>query len=143
MPRSYQEGAFIKLFLSAYENGSWVDALHQQPDKVERTKPAVDWLAKRKSDGKTLGSFLLRVFSITASRLSSTCCLRTCRLPASAARPVCNGTTSKLSVISNGGLPGTALTAQRCSEIPSGRRSRFTLSHAWTDCTINSCATLG
>ena len=54
MPRSYQEGAFIKLFLSAYENGSWVDALHQQPDKVERTKPAVDWLAKRKSDGKTL-----------------------------------------------------------------------------------------
>ena len=42
------------MFLSAYENGSWADALHVQPDKIERIKPAVDWLAKRKSDGKTL-----------------------------------------------------------------------------------------
>jgi hypothetical protein len=51
---SRREDIFIGLFLSAYENRSWADALHQQPDKIERTKPAVDWLAKRKSDGKTL-----------------------------------------------------------------------------------------
>ena len=54
MPTIYREDTFIKLFVSAYENGSWADALHQQPDKIERTKPAVDWLAKRKSDGKIL-----------------------------------------------------------------------------------------
>jgi hypothetical protein len=54
MPTSYREDTFIRLFVSAYENGSWADALHQQPDKIERTKPAVDWLAKRKSDGETL-----------------------------------------------------------------------------------------
>jgi hypothetical protein len=51
---SRREDIFIDLFLSAYENRSWADALHEQPDKIERTKPAVDWLAKRKSDGKTL-----------------------------------------------------------------------------------------
>src|SRR5260370_9209806 len=51
---SRREDIFIGLFLSAYENRSWADALHVQPDKIERTKPAVDWLAKRKSDGKTL-----------------------------------------------------------------------------------------
>jgi hypothetical protein len=49
-----REELFISLFISAYEEGSWADALHVQPDKIERTKPAVDWLAKRKSDGKTL-----------------------------------------------------------------------------------------
>jgi hypothetical protein len=54
MQTSNREDAFISLFLSAYENGSWADALHQQPDRIERTKPAVDWLAKRKSDGETL-----------------------------------------------------------------------------------------
>lgn len=51
---SRREDTFIGLFLSAYENGSWADTLHEQPDKIERTRPAVDWLAKRKSDGKTL-----------------------------------------------------------------------------------------
>jgi len=51
---SRREDIFIDLFLSAYENRSWADALHEQPDKIERTKPAVDWLAKRKSDGKAL-----------------------------------------------------------------------------------------
>jgi hypothetical protein len=44
----------ISLFLSGYENGSWADAEHVQPDKIERTKPAVDWLAIRKFDGKRL-----------------------------------------------------------------------------------------
>ncbi len=51
---SRREDIFIGLFLSAYENRSWADALHVQPDKIERTEPAVDWLAKRKSDRKTL-----------------------------------------------------------------------------------------
>jgi hypothetical protein len=54
MPTNSRADIFISLFVSAYENGSWVDALHIQPDKIERTKPAVDWLAKRKSDGSTL-----------------------------------------------------------------------------------------
>lgn len=54
MSTSYRADTFISLFLSAYENGSWADALHEQPDKIERAKPAVDWLAKRKSDGETL-----------------------------------------------------------------------------------------
>jgi hypothetical protein len=54
MPPGYREDTFISLFLLAYENCSWADALHQQPDKIERTEPAVDWLAKRKSDSKTL-----------------------------------------------------------------------------------------
>ncbi len=51
---SRREDTFIGLFLSAYENRSWADARHEQPDKIERTRPAVDWLAKRQSDGKTL-----------------------------------------------------------------------------------------
>jgi hypothetical protein len=49
-----REDTFVGLFVSAYENCSWADALHEQPDKIERTRPAVDWLAKRQSDGKTL-----------------------------------------------------------------------------------------
>jgi len=51
---SRREDLFIGLFVSAYENRSWADAVHEQPDRIERTRPAVDWLAKRKSDGKTL-----------------------------------------------------------------------------------------
>ena len=54
MPKTRREDTFISLFLSAYENASWADALHQQPDQIERAKPAVDWIAKRKSDGRTL-----------------------------------------------------------------------------------------
>ncbi len=49
-----RESIFISLFVKAYEDGLWADALHVQPDKIEKTRPAVDWLAKRKSDGKTL-----------------------------------------------------------------------------------------
>ena len=49
-----REDSFIGLFVSAYENGSWANARHEQPDKLERTKQAVDWLARRQSDGKTL-----------------------------------------------------------------------------------------
>jgi hypothetical protein len=49
-----REDAFINLFISAYEEGSWADAVHVQPDKIERTKPAVDWFAKRACDGDTV-----------------------------------------------------------------------------------------
>lgn len=49
-----REDPFIKLFLSAYEHGSWADADLAKPDAVDRTNPAVDQLATRKSDGKTL-----------------------------------------------------------------------------------------
>ena len=45
---------FIKQFLTAYENGSWADAAVSKPDAVDRTNPAVDQFATRKSDGKTL-----------------------------------------------------------------------------------------
>jgi hypothetical protein len=49
-----REDPFIKLFLSAYENYSWADADLLKPDTIDRTNPAVDQVAKRKSDGKTL-----------------------------------------------------------------------------------------
>jgi hypothetical protein len=49
-----REDTLIGLFVSAYEDCSWADAINEQPDKIERTRPAVDWLAKRQSDGKTL-----------------------------------------------------------------------------------------
>jgi hypothetical protein len=49
-----REYLFISQFLSAYDGSSWADAEHSQPDKIDRKKPAVEWLAKRKSDGKTL-----------------------------------------------------------------------------------------
>ncbi len=49
-----REDPFIKLFLSAYENYSWADADLLKPDAIDRTNPAVDQVAKRKSDGKTL-----------------------------------------------------------------------------------------
>jgi hypothetical protein len=52
--KARREEAFIKLFLSAYEDGSWADAQWSQPDKIIRSKPAVDGLATRKSDNKTL-----------------------------------------------------------------------------------------
>lgn len=45
---------FIRLFLSAYEDGSWADAEFTKPDNIERTKPAVDQRATRRSDGKTV-----------------------------------------------------------------------------------------
>src|SRR5574340_10813 len=49
-----REDPFIKLFLSGYEKGAWADAKCEKADAVERTKPAVDQIARRKSDGKTL-----------------------------------------------------------------------------------------
>jgi len=49
-----REDPFIKLFLSAYENGSWADADVTKPDAIDRTNPAVDQVATRKSDGKIL-----------------------------------------------------------------------------------------
>jgi hypothetical protein len=52
--RPTREDPLIKLFLSAYEHGSWADAATSKPDAVERRKPAVDQVATRKSDAKTL-----------------------------------------------------------------------------------------
>lgn len=49
-----REDPFIKLFLSAYEKGSWEAADLLKPDSIDRTTPAVDQVATRKSDGKTL-----------------------------------------------------------------------------------------
>jgi hypothetical protein len=49
-----REDPFIKLFLSAYENGSWADAALAKPDALDRNNPAVDQIATRRSDGKTL-----------------------------------------------------------------------------------------
>jgi hypothetical protein len=52
--RVTREDPFIKLFLSAYEKGSWADADLRKPDAIDRTNPAVDKVAERKSDGMTL-----------------------------------------------------------------------------------------
>jgi hypothetical protein len=52
--RSTREDPFIKLFLSAYEKGSWADATLVKPDSIDRTNPAVDQIATRRSDSKTL-----------------------------------------------------------------------------------------
>lgn len=49
-----REYSFIRLFVSAYENGSWEDGIHDQPDQKDKRDKAVDWITKRKSDGKTL-----------------------------------------------------------------------------------------
>jgi hypothetical protein len=49
-----REDPFIELFLSAYEKGSWADADLRKPDAVDRTNPAVDKVAERKSDRMTL-----------------------------------------------------------------------------------------
>jgi hypothetical protein len=51
---STRDGDFIKLFLSAYEEGSWADAEFTKPDDLDRTRPAVDQRATRRSDGKTV-----------------------------------------------------------------------------------------
>ncbi len=53
-PEVTREDHFIKLFLSAYENGSWADADVTKPDAIDRTNPAVDQLATKRSDGKLL-----------------------------------------------------------------------------------------
>lgn len=52
--RVTREDQFIELFLSAYEKGSWADAVLRKPDAIDRTNPAVDKVAQRKSDGMTL-----------------------------------------------------------------------------------------
>ena len=49
-----KENDLIGLFLSAYNDGTWADAEFTKPDTIERTKPAIDQLATRKSDGKKL-----------------------------------------------------------------------------------------
>lgn len=49
-----REDPFIKQFLAAYEDGSWGNAAVSKPDALDRTNPAVDQLATRKSDRKTL-----------------------------------------------------------------------------------------
>jgi len=49
-----REDDFFKSFLSAYESGTWADAKFTKPDAIDRTNPAVDQLATRKCDGKTL-----------------------------------------------------------------------------------------
>jgi hypothetical protein len=49
-----REDAFIGPFLSAYEDGAWAHAEATKPDAIDRTNPAVDKLATRKSDGRTL-----------------------------------------------------------------------------------------
>lgn len=49
-----REDPFIKQFLAAYEDGSWGNAAVGKPDALDRTNPAVDQLATRKSDRKTL-----------------------------------------------------------------------------------------
>ena len=49
-----REDPFIRLFLSAYDDGSWADVDMSKPDAVDRRNPAVDMLATRKADGKTL-----------------------------------------------------------------------------------------
>jgi len=52
--RVTREDPFIELFLSAYEKGSWADADLWKPDAIDRTNPAVDKVAERKTDGMTL-----------------------------------------------------------------------------------------
>lgn len=55
---SRREYTFISLFVSAYENGSWADGIHDQPDQKakagDKSAKAVDWIVKRKSDDRTL-----------------------------------------------------------------------------------------
>jgi hypothetical protein len=49
-----REDPFIKVFLTEYEERSWADADLTKPDAIDRKNPAVDQIATRKSDGKTL-----------------------------------------------------------------------------------------
>jgi hypothetical protein len=50
--QSRREDKFIDIFLSAYENGAWKDAHINRPEKTQDN--AVEAIATRKSDGKTL-----------------------------------------------------------------------------------------
>ena len=52
--RPTREDPFIKRFLSAYERGSWANAILVKPDSIDRTNPAVDQIATRRCDGKML-----------------------------------------------------------------------------------------
>jgi hypothetical protein len=52
--RPTREDPFIKRLLSAYERSSWADATLVKPDSIDRANPAVDQIATRRSDGKTL-----------------------------------------------------------------------------------------
>src|SRR5438552_15619191 len=52
--RPSREDDFIGPFLSAYEDGNWADSEATKPDAIDRINPAVDKLATRKSDGRTL-----------------------------------------------------------------------------------------
>lgn len=52
--RPTREDPFIKLFLSRYEDGSWAEADVKKPDAIDRKNPAVDQLATRTPDGRTL-----------------------------------------------------------------------------------------
>lgn len=52
--KSTREDPFIKLFLSAYENFSWADAVCAKPDAMDRNNQAVDQIATRKDDGRIL-----------------------------------------------------------------------------------------
>lgn len=49
-----REAVLIERFLSGYEDGLWVDATLNKPDEIDRVNPAIDRLATRKSDDKTL-----------------------------------------------------------------------------------------
>jgi hypothetical protein len=53
-----REDRFIKQFLSAYEDGSWADADVTKPDAIDRKNAAVDQLATRKPDRRTLAGSL-------------------------------------------------------------------------------------
>jgi len=52
--KATREDLFIKLFLSVYEDGAWASADLRKPDALDRVNPAVDQIATRKSDGKTV-----------------------------------------------------------------------------------------
>jgi hypothetical protein len=43
------EDGFIKFPVSAYGNTSWADAALERPDAIDRTNPAIDQMAIRKS----------------------------------------------------------------------------------------------
>jgi hypothetical protein len=52
--RPKREEPFIRLLLSAFENGLWADASLDKPRAIDRTNPSVDQVASRKCDGKKL-----------------------------------------------------------------------------------------
>ena len=53
-PGHTRDDDFIRLFLSAYEDGSWASAEFTKPDRIDRRNPAVDQRATRRSDRKTV-----------------------------------------------------------------------------------------